>query len=84
MHCLSQDTQIRNSISQSHQQIEAKNEGTKLDNVYGRDAKGLFRQPTAEEVARLTFGELSTLRVHAQDEARNYFAHLLNRGSSLE
>ena len=47
------------------------------------DAKALFQQPTAEEVSRLVFPELRDSRVHAQ-EARNHFAHLLNRGSSLE
>jgi len=43
----------------------------------------LFQQPTAEEVSRLVFGKLRDLRVHAQ-EARDQFAHLLNRGSCLE
>ena len=47
------------------------------------DAKVLFQQPTAEEVSRLVFAQLRDSSVHAQ-EARNYFAHLLNRGSSLE
>jgi hypothetical protein len=47
------------------------------------DAKALFQQPTAEEVSRLVFAQLRDSRVHAQ-EARNHFAHLLNRGSSLE
>jgi len=44
--------------------------------------KGSFQQPTAEEVFRQTF-EKSRLSVCAQ-EARNRFAHLLNRGSWLE
>ena len=47
------------------------------------DTKALFQQPTAEEVSRLIFAELRDIRVHAQ-EARNHFAHLLNRGSPLE
>ena len=47
------------------------------------DAKALFQQPTAEEMARLGFAELRDSRVHAQ-EARNHFAYLLNRGSPLE
>ena len=47
------------------------------------DGKVLFQQPTAEEVSRLVFAQLRDSCVHAQ-EARNYFAHLLNRGSSLE
>ena len=47
------------------------------------EAKAVFQQPTAEEVSRLVFAELRDSRVHAQ-EGRNHFAHLLNRGSSLE
>ena len=47
------------------------------------DPKGLFQQPTAEEVSRLAFGKLRDYRVYVQ-EARNNFAHLLNRGSCLE
>lgn len=49
----------------------------------GRTEKALFQQPTADEVSGVVFAKLRDLRVHAQ-EARNYFAHLLNRGSSLE
>lgn len=48
-----------------------------------RDSKKVLEEPTAAEVSRLTFGPLRDIRVHAQ-EARNHFAHLLNRGSSLE
>ena len=48
-----------------------------------KDAKALFQHPTAEEMSRLVFAKLRDSRVHAQ-EARNHFAHLLNRGSSLE
>ena len=40
-------------------------------------------QPTAEELASLTFPELRDVRIHTQ-EMLNQFAHLLNRGSSLE
>ena len=47
------------------------------------EAKAVFQQPTAEEVSRLVFAEPRDSRVHAQ-EGRNHFAHLLNRGSSLE
>ena len=47
------------------------------------DSKELFQQPTAKEMSLLAFGKLRDLRVNAQ-EARNHFAHLLNRGSSLE
>ena len=48
-----------------------------------RDWKGFFGQPTHEEVSHLNFGKLGHIRIHAQ-ELRNQFAHLLNRGSSLE
>jgi hypothetical protein len=48
-----------------------------------QDPKGVFRQPTAEEVSGLTFGKLREIRIHAQ-ELHNHFARLLNRGSSLE
>jgi hypothetical protein len=63
-------------------------EGTKRSNVSdanGRlqDPKGFFGQPTVEEVSRLTFGSLPDIPTHAQ-ELRNQFAHLLNRGSSLD
>jgi hypothetical protein len=47
------------------------------------DAQRLFSQPTATEMSRLTYG-LCDLRLGVQEEARNDFAHLLNRGSSLE
>jgi hypothetical protein len=42
-----------------------------------------FRQPTAAEVSILRFWKLRYARSHAQ-ELSNEFAHLLNRGSSLE
>ena len=48
-----------------------------------RDLKKVFGQPTAAEVSSLTLGSLLDIRIHAQ-ELRNHFAHLLNRGSSLE
>jgi len=47
------------------------------------DQKELFRQPTAGEVSLLGLGKSLDFRVYAQEE-RNHFAHLLNRGSSLE
>jgi hypothetical protein len=63
-------------------------EGTKQRNVNDangarRDLKEVFGQPTAAEVSSLTFGSLPDIRIDAQ-ELRNHFAHLLNRGSSLE
>jgi hypothetical protein len=60
------------------------NDGADPADTFVQDAQGLFRQPTAQEVSRLTYGELRDLRVCAQEEPRNHFAHLLNRGSSLE
>jgi hypothetical protein len=67
--------------------IEASEVG-KLSNV--SDANGCQRkfigfvvQPTAEEVSRLTFGKRCDTGIHST-ERRNQFAHLLNRGSSLE
>jgi hypothetical protein len=55
-----------------------------------RDAHGClqvpnrgFRPPTAEEVSRLPLGKLREMRTRPQD-LHNNFAHLLNRGSSLE
>jgi len=48
-----------------------------------KDADGFFRHPTVEEVSRLTRGKTRDSGLYAQ-EARNQFAHLLNRGSSLE
>ena len=42
-----------------------------------------LRQPTAEELASVTFAELRDVRIYNQ-ELLNEFAHLLNRGSSLE
>jgi len=46
-------------------------------------AEGSFRQPTAAELSILTFWKLRYARSHEQ-ELRNEFARLLNRGSSLE
>jgi hypothetical protein len=48
-----------------------------------KDPKGVFRHPTAEEVSRLTRAKSCDSGLYAQ-EARNQFARLLNRGSSLE
>jgi len=47
------------------------------------DAQRLFSQPTAQEMSRLIYG-VRDLRVGVEEEARDDFAHLLNRGSSLE
>jgi len=60
------------------------NDGAKLAGSFVEDAQRLFRQPTATEILRLTYGQLCDLRAYLQQEARNDFAHLLNRGSSLE
>lgn len=45
--------------------------------------RGFCQHPTAEEVSRLTYGKSRDCGLYAQ-EARNQFARLLNRGSSLE
>jgi hypothetical protein len=66
------------------QQYGGMNNGGKLADTFVEGRQGLFRQPTAGEVSRLTYGELRDLRACRQEEARNHFAHLLNRGSSLE
>jgi hypothetical protein len=49
----------------------------------GARENSFLRQPTAEELASVTFAELREVRIHTQ-ELLNQFAHLLNRGSSLE
>ena len=48
-----------------------------------RKCRAFFRQPTAEEVSRLIFGGLRDIGIY-DTELPNQFAHLLNRGSSLE
>jgi hypothetical protein len=60
------------------------NDETELADTSMQDVQDLFIQPTAEEVSRLTYGELRDLRGFIPEEARNDFAHLLNRGSPLE
>lgn len=45
--------------------------------------QGLYQPPTAEEMSRLLFGKWPYTRVPAR-EKHHQFAHLLNRGSSLE
>lgn len=60
------------------------NDEAERTDTFVQDAQQLFRQPTAEEVSRLTYGELRDLRGSPPTETRNDFAHLLNRGSSLE
>ena len=47
------------------------------------EAQRLFSQPTAQEMSRLIYG-VRDLRVDVEEEARDDFAHLLNRGSLLE
>jgi hypothetical protein len=58
-------------------------EAVRAAKVSDTGAKAVRNQPTAEEIARLTFAKLRDIRVHTQ-ELRNRFARLLNRGSSLE
>lgn len=59
------------------------NEVVKAARGRGTASKAIYRQPTAEEISRLTFAKLRDIRIHTQ-ELRNRFARLLNRGSSLE
>ena len=58
-------------------------EAVKAAQVKTTGAKAVSSQPTAEEIARLTFAKLRDIRIHTQ-ELRNRFARLLNRGSPLE
>ena len=67
----------------SHRSFRMNNDRTGPADSFVKDAQGLFRQPTAPEVSRLTYG-WRDLHACIQEEERNDFAHLLNRGSSLE
>ncbi len=60
------------------------NDRTEPTDNFVKEAQRLFRQPTPAEVSCFTYGQLRDLRGRLQEEARNEFAHLLNRGSSLE
>lgn len=62
--------------------VESVNE-TEVTRFMDKGSKAVFVEPTAEELSRVTFEKLRDLRIHTQ-ELRNRFAHLLNRGSSLE
>jgi hypothetical protein len=84
MRCCSQNRQIERAISQVHEHDRMKNDRAEPADDFVQDAQGRFRQPSAQEISRLTYEELCVLRVCVQEEARNHFAHLLNRGSSLE
>ena len=53
----------------------------KLSRVRGRLQQ--WQRLSRRRLSRLTFQQLHDLRIHAQ-EVRSQFAHLLNRGSSLE
>ena len=59
------------------------NHGAALADTFIEGMQEHFRQPTSEEVSRLTYG-WRDLRSCTQAEAHNRFAQLLNRGSSLE
>jgi len=48
------------------------------------EAQRPFKQPTAPELARLVYEGLGEVGAGSKEEAPNNFAHLLNRGSSLE
>ncbi len=74
---------LKPSDSQVHQHGGMNDHGAELADTLVQDKQEPFRQPSAEEVSRLTYG-LRDLRTHTQEVARNNFAHLLNCGSSLE
>jgi lambda repressor-like predicted transcriptional regulator len=59
------------------------NQQSELRVVEFPEAEKIIKQPTALEVSVLTFWKLRYARSHEQ-ELNNDFAHLLNRGSSLE
>jgi hypothetical protein len=59
------------------------NQTAELPDTFVEERPELLRQPSSEEIARLTYG-LRDTRTCTQAEERNHFAHLLNRGSSLE
>ena len=48
------------------------------------ELQGPFRQPAAPELARLIYEGPCEVGAGSKEEAPNDFAHLLNRGSSLE
>jgi hypothetical protein len=70
-------------FSQAHYITALNNDITGPADRVLEDPPRLFTQPTAPEMSRLTYG-LRDLRLGVQEEAGNDFAHLLNRGSSLE
>jgi hypothetical protein len=65
-------------VAEERKRIFAREAGRRLEYP-----TGLFQQPTAHEMSCLVFRKLRDPPVNTQ-EARNHFAHLLNRGSSLE
>jgi hypothetical protein len=74
---------MANSPSRAEVTEEPQRSPVKDADGWGKYPKGFFRHPTAEEVSRLTRGKSRDSGLYAQ-EARNQFARLLNRGSSLE
>lgn len=69
----------------SRAEVTEEPQGTPVKDADGwvKYPKGFFRHPTAEEVSRLTSRKSRDSNLYAQ-EARNQFARILNRGSSLE
>jgi len=66
------------------QQHGGMNHEAALADIIVDDREGLFRQPTAGEVSRLSQGKFRDLSARPEELAQNLFAHLLNQGSSLE
>ena len=82
MHCQGPDMQIEPAFSRP---LNGRmKDGTEPAENFVEAGSRLFNPPTAQEMSRLIDGNLRDLRVCVQQEARNDFAHLLNRGSSLE
>lgn len=72
-------------MANSRAEVTKEPQGSPIKDADGwmKYPKGFFGHPTAEEVSRLTRGKSRDSNLYAQ-EARNQFARLLNRGSSLE
>lgn len=72
------------AIDRSHDEpIDAQSHQTAKTSGSLHTVKEVHRQPTAAEVASLTFDKLRDARIRTQ-ALSNQFAGLLNRGSSLE
>lgn len=73
----------QSKVETTNTSVNEKDQQPQLSLVEFQAKEGSFRQPTAAELAVLTFWKLRNARSYAQELA-NEFARLLNRGSSLE